>query len=138
MTGGQPNPGLPVDGMGDLAPEISIEAIAKASGCEFVETINPMNLKKTIDTYKRAIEYDGVSVIIAKHPCTLIKGIKHGRPMEIKYDKCNDCKECIDILACPAISVVDGKAKIDDLLCNGCTVCVQMCKEKAIGVKKEN
>lgn len=136
MTGGQPNPGLPVDGMGNIAPEISIEAIAKASGCEFVETINPMNLKNTIDTYKRALEHNGVAVIIAKHPCTLIKGIKSKRPMLVKHDKCNDCRECIDTLACPAISVIDEKVVIDDLLCKGCTVCVQMCDEKAIGVKR--
>jgi len=137
MTGGQPNPGIPVDGMGDIAPEISIEQIAKASGCEFVETINPMNLTKTVDTYKRALEHDGVSVIIAKYPCTLIKGTKHGKPMKVKYDKCNDCRECIDALACPAISVVDEKVVIDDLRCRGCTVCVQMCDERAIGVKKD-
>jgi indolepyruvate ferredoxin oxidoreductase alpha subunit len=137
MTGGQPNPSIPVDGMGNPAPEISIEKIAKASGCEFVETINPMNLNKTIDTYKRALEHDGVSVIIAKYPCTLIKGIKHGRPMAIKYDKCTDCKDCINILACPAISIVNEKVVIDPLVCKGCTVCVQMCVEKAIGVKKD-
>ena len=137
MTGGQPNPGLPVDGMGNQAPEISIEEIAKACGCEFVETINPMNLSKTIDTYKRALEYDGVSVIIAKHPCTLIKGLKRKRPMVIKENKCNNCQNCVTTLACPAISIVDGKVEIDDLLCKGCTVCVQMCDEKAIGVKKD-
>ena len=137
MTGGQPTPGLPVDGMGDPAPEISIEAIAKASGCEFVETVNPMNLNKIVDTYKRALEYDGVSVIIAKYPCTLIKGIKHNRPMAVNYDKCNDCRKCVDNLACPAISVVDEKVVIDDRSCKGCTVCVQMCDEKAIGVKKD-
>lgn len=137
MTGGQPNPGLPVDGMGDIAPEISIEKIAKASGCEFVETINPMNLNKTVDTYKSALEYDGVSVIIAKYPCTLIKGIRPKRSMTVKYNKCNDCRLCIDTLACPAISVVNDKVEIDDLLCKGCTVCVQMCDEKAIGVKKD-
>lgn len=137
MTGGQPNPGLPIDGMGDQAPEISIEKIAKACGCEFVETINPMNLSKTIDTYKRALAHDGVSVIIAKYPCTLIKGLKRKRPMVIKEDKCNNCQDCVTILACPAISIVDGKTEIDDFLCKGCTVCVQMCDEKAIGVKKD-
>jgi len=136
MTGGQPNPGIPIDGMGDLAPEISIEEIAKASGCEFVETINPMNLNKTIDTYKRALEYDGVSVIIAKYPCTLIKGLKRKRPMSIKENRCNNCKKCINTLACPAISFIDDKVEIDDFLCKGCTVCVQMCDQKAIGVKK--
>ncbi|MDR0900556.1 MAG: indolepyruvate ferredoxin oxidoreductase subunit alpha, partial [Methanobrevibacter sp.] len=137
MTGGQPNPGLPVDGMGDSAPEISIEKIAIACGCEFVETINPINLSKTIDTYKRALEYDGVAVIIAKYPCTLIKGQKKKRPMVIKEDKCNNCLECVKTLACPAISVKNEKVIIDDLLCKGCTTCIQMCKQKAIGVKKD-
>ena len=137
MTGGQPNPGLPVDGMGDLAPEISIEDIAKASGCEFVETINPMNIKKTTETYKRALKYDGIAVIIAKYPCTLIKGLKRKRPMAIDQDICKDCRTCTDKLACPAISVVDDRAVIDSLICKGCTVCVQTCNERAIGVKKD-
>jgi indolepyruvate ferredoxin oxidoreductase alpha subunit len=136
MTGGQPHPGLPVDGMGDIAPEISIEKIAIASGCEFVETINPLNLRKTIDTYKRALEFDGVAVIIAKYPCSLIKGQKKKKPMEIKDDKCNLCFDCVNILACPAISKKDEIVVIDDNICKGCTTCVQMCNENAIGVKK--
>ncbi|MDR2966724.1 MAG: indolepyruvate ferredoxin oxidoreductase subunit alpha [Methanobacteriaceae archaeon] len=136
MTGGQPNPGLPVDGMGDIAPEISIEKIAIASGCEFVETINPLNLKKTIDTYKRALEFDGVAVIIAKYPCTLIKGQKKKKPMEINHDKCNQCLDCVTTLACPAISLKEEHVIIDDGVCKGCTTCVQMCNEKAIGIKK--
>ncbi|MDP3483934.1 MAG: indolepyruvate ferredoxin oxidoreductase subunit alpha, partial [Methanobacteriaceae archaeon] len=49
MTGGQPHPGLPIDGMGEVAPEISIENMVKATGAEFVETINPLSIKKTVD-----------------------------------------------------------------------------------------
>lgn len=138
MTGGQPNPGLPVDGMGDIAPEISIEKIAIASGCKFVETINPLNLKKTVDTYKRALNFEGVAVIIAKYPCTLIKGQKKKKAMEIRQDKCSHCLECINILACPAISTKDDFIIIDDTVCKGCTTCVQMCSEKAIGVKNKH
>jgi len=136
MTGGQPHPGLPIDGMGDLAPEISIEKIAIASGCDFVETINPINLKKTIETYKRALEFDGVAVIIAKYPCTLIKGQKKKKPMEIDQNKCNLCLDCVNTLACPAISKRDQLVIIDYAVCKGCTSCVQMCNEKAISVKK--
>ena len=136
MTGGQPHPGLPVDGMGGVAPEISIEKIAIASGCEFVETINPLNMKKTIDTYKKAMEFDGVAVIIAKYPCTLIKGQKKKKPMEIKENKCNQCLDCVNKLACPAISTKNDIVVIDDGICKGCSTCVQMCNEKAIGVKK--
>ncbi|MCL2114679.1 MAG: thiamine pyrophosphate-dependent enzyme [Methanobrevibacter sp.] len=135
MTGGQPHPGLPVDGMGDLAPEISIEKIAIAAGCEFVKTINPINLRKTVDTYKKALEFDGVAVIIAKYPCTLIKGQKKKNPMEIIQDKCNQCLDCVNTLACPAISTKDEQVIIDEGICKGCGTCLQMCNEKAIKVK---
>ncbi|MGL6297808.1 MAG: thiamine pyrophosphate-dependent enzyme, partial [Methanobacteriaceae archaeon] len=137
MTGGQPNPGLPVDGMGNPAPEISIEKLVEGCGVEFIEVINPLNLRKTVDTYKRALEYDGVAVVVARYPCTLIKGQKKKRPMEIKRDKCSDCRDCLNNLACPAISLKDGNVTIDPIACKGCTTCVQMCPEKAIGVKKE-
>lgn len=137
MTGGQPNPGLPVDGMGDLAPAISIEEIAKSCGCKFVKTINPINLKKSIEVYKEALNYDGIAVIIAKYPCTLIKGQKRKKPMKIKEESCNKCFYCVDVLACPAISKIDDKVVIDDSTCKGCTTCVQICKDKAIGVKKD-
>lgn len=137
MTGGQPNPGLPVDGMGNPAPDISIEKLVEGCGIEFIEVINPLNLRKTVDTYKRALEYNGVAVVIARYPCTLIKGQKKKRPMEIKEDKCNDCRDCLNNLACPGISLKNGKVTIDELVCKGCTTCVQMCPNKAIGVKKE-
>ncbi|MGL4669008.1 MAG: indolepyruvate ferredoxin oxidoreductase subunit alpha [Methanobacteriaceae archaeon] len=137
MTGGQPNPGLPIDGMGNPAPEISIEKLVEGCGVKFIEVINPLNLRKTVDTYKQALNYDGVAVIIARYPCTLIKGQKRKRPMEIKADKCIDCRDCLNNLACPAISIKDDKVTIDSVKCKGCTTCVQMCPNKAIGVKKE-
>jgi indolepyruvate ferredoxin oxidoreductase alpha subunit len=31
-------------------------------------------------------------------------------------------------IGCPAISVIDGKVKIDNTLCTGCGGCSQMCK----------
>ncbi len=139
MTGGQPNPGLPVDGMGELAPEISIEKIAKASGAEFVETINPLNIKKTASVYERALKHDGVAVVISKYPCVLIKGQKPVKKALLTVDqgKCDGCMDCVSQLACPSISLnKEGDVEIDQLTCNGCTVCVQMCNEKAIRVQK--
>ena len=57
MTGGQPNPGIPVDGMGDEAPAISIEDIVEAIGVKFLKIVNPHNIRKTVDIYKDALEY---------------------------------------------------------------------------------
>ncbi|MDR3063532.1 MAG: indolepyruvate ferredoxin oxidoreductase subunit alpha [Methanobrevibacter sp.] len=136
MTGGQPNPGLEVDGMGDEAPAISIENLVIGCGCEHVKTVNPINLKKTIESYKEAFNHDGLSVIIAKHPCTLIKGQKKKHKMKIKKDKCDNCFDCVNLLACPSISIRNDEAIIDET-CVGCTTCSQMCPNKAIGVKKE-
>ena len=135
MTGGQPNPGIAVDGMGDPAPAISIEDIVEAIGVKFMKIVNPHNIKKTVDIYKEALEYDGVAVVIARYPCTLIKGQKKKAPMVIK-DNCVKCLHCIEKLACPAISYLDGKVTVDEALCKSCTVCIQVCPNKAIGVKK--
>ena len=135
MTGGQPNPGIPVDGMGDEAPAISIEDIVEAIGVKFLKIVNPHNIKKTVDIYKEALEYDGVAVVIARYPCTLIKGQKKKAPLVIK-DNCVKCLTCVETLACPAISYLNDKVVVDEALCKSCTVCIQVCPNKAIGVKK--
>ena len=135
MTGGQPNPGIPVDGMGDEAPAVSIEDIVEAIGVKFMKIVNPHNIKKTVDIYKEALEYDGVAVVIARYPCTLIKGQKKKPVMQIR-DNCIKCLHCIEKLACPAISYLNGEVLVDEALCKGCTVCIQVCPNKAIGVKK--
>ena len=138
MTGGQPNPGLPVDGMGLESPEISIEEIVKASGVQFLRTINPLNVKKSQQTFKEALEFPGVSVVISKYPCMLIKrGKRSDTFLEVKQDKCDTCSVCLDELSCTAIYTdEDGSVHIDPQLCNKCNVCVQVCPEKAIGIKK--
>ena len=51
-------------------------------------------------------------------------------------DKCVGCKACMKI-GCPAISIVDKKARIDNTLCTGCGVCAQLCKMDALQAAKE-
>lgn len=138
MTGGQPHPGLPVDGMGWEAPEISIEALVKAAGVKFLRTINPLNIKKSQETFKDALEFDGVAVVISRYPCMLTKGSRSNKVLlEVKQDKCDKCAVCIEELACTAIyKDEEDSVRIDPKLCNGCNVCVQVCPERAIRVKK--
>jgi indolepyruvate ferredoxin oxidoreductase alpha subunit len=146
MTGGQPHPGLPIDGMGEVAPEISIENMVKASGAEFVETINPLSIKNTVDTFERALKYGGVAVVISRYPCVLIKNKETSKKatkkavMSVDSEKCSQCMDCISKMACPAIYETGASGEqsieIDPQACRGCTVCVQMCPEKAIRVRK--
>jgi indolepyruvate ferredoxin oxidoreductase alpha subunit len=139
MTGGQPHPGLPVDGMGEEAPEISIEKIVEAMGIKFLRNINPLNLKQTQLILREALEYHGVAVIISKYPCMLIKSKvkKNNFVVEVK-DDCINCATCIKDLSCPAIYAENDTIRIDPKLCRGCSVCIQLCPEKAIKVKKRN
>ena len=132
MTGGQPNPGIPVDGMGDEAPEISIRKLALACGCDYVRVINPFNLDQVIKTYKEALQRDDTAVIISKAPCTLIKGLEKKPPVNFVESNCNNCDKCVNELACPAISKVNGKITIDTAQCDGCNVCIQVCKYGAL------
>ena len=132
MTGGQPNPGIPVDGMGDEAPEISIRKLALACGCDYVRVINPFNLEQVVKTYKEAFERNDAAVIVSKAPCTLIKGLTRKPPVKLVEGNCNNCDKCVSELACPAISKINGKIIIDQSQCDGCNVCIQVCKYGAL------
>ena len=132
MTGGQPNPGIPIDGMGDEAPEVSIRKLALACGCDYVRVINPFNLEQVVKTYVEAFQRDDVAVIVSKAPCTLIKGLAKKPPVNFVEGNCNNCDKCVSELACPAISKVDGKITVDKAQCDGCNVCIQVCKYGAL------
>ena len=50
-------------------------------------------------------------------------------------DLCMSCQSCLSV-GCPAISLKDGQASIDQNLCVGCTVCAQVCPFEAISKEK--
>jgi indolepyruvate ferredoxin oxidoreductase alpha subunit len=134
MTGGQPNPGIPIDGMGDEAPEVSIRKVALACGCDYVRVINPFNLDQVVKTYVEAFQRDDTAVIVSKAPCTLIKGLTKKPPVNFIEGNCNKCDKCVSELACSAISKIDGKITVDKSQCDGCNVCIQVCKYGALEV----
>ena len=142
MTGGQTNPGVPIDGMGNPAPEVSIEGIVKGLGVEFVKTVDPFNLKETEKVFKEAILCEGVAVVITKHPCALITDAENRKKgISIKYtinqEECTKCLICVKNFTCPAFSIEkDGSVSINPLLCDGCGVCSQVCPKEAIEVKR--
>lgn len=141
MTGHQPNPSLMTDAVGDPAPAISIEAVATAMGVPFVRVVNPYRVAETTQAYKEALQADGVALLISKQVCSLLldrakraKGI--WQTFEVNRDICTGDLACVRDVACPAIYVSEGKAVINQDLCDGCGVCSQVCPEHAIGVKK--
>ncbi|MGQ9733580.1 MAG: FAD-dependent oxidoreductase [Candidatus Bipolaricaulia bacterium] len=46
---------------------------------------------------------------------------------------CANCNACLDTFACPALGLdEEGRLAIDELLCNGCGVCPQLCPNDAL------
>ncbi|MGB9667086.1 MAG: indolepyruvate ferredoxin oxidoreductase subunit alpha [Candidatus Cryosericum sp.] len=141
MTGHQPNPSMLTDAVGDPAPAISIEAVARAMDVPYVKVINPYRVAEATAAFKEALQVEGVAVIVSKQVCSLLldrakraKGV--WQTFQVHEDVCTGCMICVQKVACPAIFVIGGKAAIDQELCDGCGVCSQMCPEHAIEVKK--
>ena len=126
MTGHQQNPTTGYNIKGEPAGKIDLEQLCRAMGFERVRVVDPYDLKATDQAVKEELAAREPSVIISRRPCALLKYVKHQAPLAVDTDKCVGCKSCMRI-GCPAISMKEGKAHVDNTLCVGCGVCEQMC-----------
>ena len=135
MTGHQQNPTTGYNIKGDPAGKIDLEALCRAIGINRVRVVDPYDLDQCDKAVKEELAVKEPSVIISRRPCALLKYVKHKPPLRVNTDKCVGCKSCMRI-GCPAISIAEGKAKVDATLCVGCGVCTQMCKFDAFEGKE--
>ncbi|MBE6941428.1 MAG: indolepyruvate ferredoxin oxidoreductase subunit alpha [Ruminococcaceae bacterium] len=131
MTGHQQNPTTGFNLKGDPCAKIDLETLCHAVGIKRVRVIDPYDLAQCDAVIKEELAANEPSVIISRRPCALLKYVKHKAPLSVDADKCVSCKACMKI-GCPAISIVDGKAKVDATQCVGCGVCEQLCKFGAL------
>ena len=137
MTGHQQNPTTGYNLKGNPATKIDLETLCHATGIRRVRVVDPYNLKECDEAVREELAADEPSVIISRRPCALLKTVKHGKPLFVDQDQCKECGMCMKI-GCPAISMIGGKAKIDNTLCTGCGVCRQLCKFDALQLPKED
>jgi indolepyruvate ferredoxin oxidoreductase alpha subunit len=131
MTGHQQNPTTGYNIKGDPAAKVDLEALCRALGINRVKVVDPYDLKACNEVVKEELAAEEPSVIISRRPCVLLKSVKAEPALTVDNDKCKSCKRCMT-LGCPAISMKDGKAKVDATLCVGCGVCKQLCAFDAI------
>ena len=136
MTGHQQNPTTGYNIKGDPAGKINLEALCAAMGFERVRVVDPYDLSACDKVIKEELAFEGPSVIISRRPCALLKYVKHKAPLKVNTDKCVGCKSCMQI-GCPAISIKNGKACVDNTLCVGCGVCSQLCHFSALEAGEE-
>ena len=110
---------------------VDLLALCKAIGVEDVAEINAFDVVALEKKIKESVNSDKLTVIIAKAPCALLKGLKFTQVCVVDEEKCRHCNMCMKI-GCPAISKVNGEIKINKSMCNGCGLCQSYCKFGAI------
>lgn len=138
MTGGQEHAGTGVTLMGEQHPPVDLLQICRALGVEDVHEVDPYDYEETLEALRRAIEFDGVSVVIPNQACCVFPKKLKEKPYRVIQELCTGCGQCLN-LYCPAIIVSDEKtargrqkAAIDPFLCVGCSFCAQICPVDAI------
>ena len=132
MTGHQPHPGTGCTMMGQVVEKVSIERVLLAIGLTVVETVDPLDHERAVETVRRVADEPGVKAIIFRSPCVVLA--KPQARSAVDDEKCVGCQRCVRELGCPALvpDATTGKVRIDAAQCTGCTLCEQICPTHAI------
>jgi indolepyruvate ferredoxin oxidoreductase alpha subunit len=128
MTGHQPNPAMQEDMLGGCV-HLDIEAIARGCGVSRITTVKAFSIKAVTAALLEMKEGSGVRVIIAREPCVLYarRALKKSMPQYAYVAEQGECVDrCFSSLACPAFVRDKTGAEIDEEMCAGCMVCLQV------------
>jgi len=137
MTGRQEHPGTGYTLGGEETKSVDLKALCSALGIDNIRTFYPYDLEKIETVLREEVARPEPSVIISEGPCVLHRraGKVKQPPYSVSQDDCKSCKVCLQ-LGCPAIEWQKGEPKdtayINELLCNGCSICAQVCTAGAI------
>ncbi len=130
MTGHQPHPGTGRTMMGDVSEKIDPVSVLNGIGVRTVETVDPLDFDKAVDTVKRISVLPGVKAIVFRSPCIAI--VKSSKVCMIEEARCLKCGKCIRETGCPALYKKDSAVLIDTSLCTGCGLCSKVCPADCI------
>ena len=132
MTGHQDHAATGKTLKGETVPAINLYHLCRAMGIEHVVEVNAFDLPELERVIKEETARDAVSVIITKSPCALLKGVSFPNVCRPVPETCKKCGACLRP-GCPALTKnADGTVSIDETMCNGCGLCMQLCKFGAI------
>lgn len=139
MTGQQFNPSTEFIAGGREGKKVSIEGICKAIGVEFVEVVDSYDVKGNVEVFRKALDYDGLAVVISRRECALYGDRNKRRrgekivPFYVDKKMCKRPYVCLRTFYCPAYELDEDKQPlISPELCDGCSVCSQLCPIKSI------
>ena len=137
MTGHQDHAG---------SSSISIRAVLEALGVKVFGEIDTYKQKELTEAVKTALDFQGCSAVIARHPCMLKltgekkrKGILPSSVALIDEDKCRNIRICSGDFGCPSFNIDSdgGAVYVNRELCIGDGSCVQTCPAEAVSLKRK-
>lgn len=137
MTGlqGHSGNGTQAQGQNTAGKGIDLEKLVQAVGIEWVRVADPYNLDETEATLREALAHEGPAVVISRAPCLLLKPKPPVQRAHWNAEACTGCGDCFQV-GCVAIEPQEFEGrfapKINQDLCVGCTLCVQLCPEDAL------
>ncbi len=141
MTGHQPHAASGSNFNGP-AEKIPVRQVLEGLGVRHIFEVDTYQQAKLTGMVKEAVETDGFSVVIARHPCMLKfmreqrkkPGYK-SRQVDIDQEKCRRIQECIAEFGCPTFTQYpDGRIEVNPDLCIGDGSCIRTCPAEAIGI----
>ncbi len=132
MTGHQDHAATGKTLMGDIVPAIDLRKLCEAMGIAHVYEVDAFDTLGLEKRLKEETQREAVSVIIAKSPCALLKTTISKGKCAVIPEACKKCGQCL-VPGCPAMTKdSEGRAVIDEVMCNGCGLCMQRCPFEAI------
>ncbi len=132
MTGHQDHAATGKTLMGDIVPAIDLRKLCEAMGIAHVYEVDAFDTLGLEKRLKEETQREAVSVIIAKSPCVLLKTTISKGKCAVIPEACKKCGQCL-VPGCPAMTKdSEGRAVIDEVMCNGCGLCMQRCPFEAI------
>jgi len=130
MTGHQHHPGTGHTLQRQPTIKVDLETLVRGMGFGKVDVCDPNEMdafRKILEDHLKSGE---ASVIIARRPCAL-QSRERKTPPRIDPDICLNCGACLDI-GCPPLVQEENYVSINEALCTGCGLCVQVCPAEAI------
>ncbi len=132
MTGHQQHPGTGRRLSGQDAPQLDIPGMARAAGVKRVRTAHAYNLLDLEQAVREEMDADEPSVIVIQNGCVLNERIVFAPPVQVDAAQCTHCESCLSV-GCPAIAFVSHVPQVDQEICNGCSMCQQVCYDCSAG-----
>lgn len=129
MTGHQPNPGMLQDMLGERCAHLDIESIVRGMGVTQFRRVKSFNLKSVLAAFEEFKGMSGVRVMLSQEPCALYARRRLHKGMEryaVVARQDEAAKKCFETFACPAFCRRGGQYAVDETLCTGCGLCLQV------------